>query len=262
MNVPDYISPIIGYRMWQWDSAGLKSLNCEPWLPGRPLSARCRSTMRRCRAFAQKAADDSHNVPEQDCTCGVYAAKSLEHLRETGYTTFGVYGEVHLWGRVVEHELGWRAQFAYPKALFLPPDMLPFTLAAMQSWLQTLTAYGVDVFIADPKENIRLWVKDSGCDAAGLNYLVEKSKAYYVRCRERRAVTKGDRVAILGGGIAVVERVNDEDVHAVLWKRRVLRIGRKELVWDERNMRWEATKSVFAGCAKADEVGRTKIQEA
>jgi hypothetical protein len=37
-----------------------------------------------------------------------------------GYQRYGICGEVYLWGRLVEHELGWRAQFAYPKTLFLP----------------------------------------------------------------------------------------------------------------------------------------------
>ena len=26
MTVPDYLSPIIGYRVWRWNAAGLKSL--------------------------------------------------------------------------------------------------------------------------------------------------------------------------------------------------------------------------------------------
>ena len=47
-------------------------------------------------------------------------------------------------------------------------------------------------------------------------------------------------MAILGRGIAVVERVDSKQVHAVLWNRSVLRIRHKEIVWDEDNRRWEA----------------------
>ena len=43
MTVPDYISPVVGYRVWQWDAAGLKSLNGELWVPRQPLSAVCRA---------------------------------------------------------------------------------------------------------------------------------------------------------------------------------------------------------------------------
>jgi hypothetical protein len=29
-------------------------------------------------------------------------------------------------------------------------------------------------------------------------------------------------------------------VHAALWNRDMVRIGRKQIVWNEQNMRWEA----------------------
>jgi len=125
---------------------------------------------------------------------------------------FGVCGEVFLWGKVVEHEFGWRAQLAYPKNFFLSPDALPFTLAEIQSRLTMLTAYRSDVFVADPKGNIPLWAKDSGYDAAGLGYLIERSKRYHDRRRQERTLKSGDRVAILGRGIAVVEQVEAKKV--------------------------------------------------
>ena len=73
---------------------------------------------------------DAGELPHPDCTCGIYAAKNIEHLRQFGYERRGIQGEVYLWGTVVEHKLGWRAQFAYPKSLFLPPDAIPFTLSS------------------------------------------------------------------------------------------------------------------------------------
>jgi len=41
------------------------------------------------------------------------------------------------------------------------------------------------------------------------------------------------------GGIAVVEKVNDEHVHAVLWSREMVRIRRTAVIWDTNNLRWE-----------------------
>ena len=186
-----------------------------------------------------KARHTVNETPQMKCTCGVYAAKSLEHLRAMGYWRYGIYGEVNLWGIVVEHELGWRAQFAYPKALFLRHDAFPFTLAAIQSRLRTLIAYRADIFVTDPKGDIPLWANDSGYDSAGLDYLVKRSKQYYDRRRQERTLKKGDRVAMLGVGLAVVERVEDKDVHVVLRNQCMLRVPRNHVVWDHQNMRWE-----------------------
>jgi len=250
MNVPDFISPIVGYRVWQWDAAGLKSLNDEPWSPGRRIVAGCRAASRGLIAGRAEATHDAHDAPQANCTCGVYATKSLEHLRTTGYVRYGIHGEVNLWGTVVEHEQGWRAQFAYPKNLYLPPDTLPFTLAAIQARLQALTLYGSDIFILGNGGTISLWGKNSGFDPAGLDYLIDSGKEYYVRRQRDRTLKKGDRVAILGRGIAVVEHADDKEIYVVLWNKSMLRIGRKGIVWDEGNGRWEARaqSSVVEGC--------------
>jgi hypothetical protein len=145
----------------------------------------------------------AHEPPQPACTCGVYAAKNLEHLRRFGYERRGIQGEVYLWGTVVERKLGWRAQFAYPKSLFLPPAAIPFTLTEIDARLKTLIAFGVDIFILGDQESIRFWKNGSGFDAAGLDYLIKTRKEYYIRRQWERTLKKGDRVAVLGRGIAV-----------------------------------------------------------
>ncbi len=114
-----------------------------------------------------------------------------------------------------------------------------------------LTTYRIDIFVAAPKGNIPLWAKDSAYSPAGLDCLIGMSKRYYDRRRQERTLKKGDRVAILGRGIAVVERTDERKIHAVLWNRSTLMIGRKEIVWDEQNMRWE-TNHFGVSRAKAE----------
>jgi hypothetical protein len=140
---------------------------------------------------------------------------------------------------VVEHKLGWRAQFAYPKSLFLPPDAIPLTLAEIDVRLKTLIAFGTDMFILGEHESIRFWKNGSGLDAAGLDYLIKTRKEYYVRRQRERTLKKGDRVAVLRRGIAVVEQTDDKEALVVLGNRLVLRIARKDIVLNEQNMRWE-----------------------
>ena len=62
-------------------------------------------------------------IPGFDCTCGVYGAKTIGvivdgvlPLREGPF----VIGIVLLWGRVVEHELGYRAAMASVGAFYRP----------------------------------------------------------------------------------------------------------------------------------------------
>jgi hypothetical protein len=241
MSIPDYISPIIGYRVWTWGTTGLKSLCGERWKPSQSLAARCRaSTVVGPIAGRTEAVHDAHEPPQANCTCGVYAVKTLHHFRSAGYERYGIHGEVYLWGTVVEHELGWRAQFAYPKTLFLPPDLIPSDTKEMESRLKTLAAYDIDIFIGGGRESIPLCRRGSGFDTAGLDYLIGTRTEYYARRQRDRTLTRGDRVAVLSRGIAVVEHADETGVHALLRNRIMLRMRRKDIVWNPKNIRWEA----------------------
>ncbi len=84
-----------------------------------------------------------------------------------------------------------------------------------------------------------MWKTSSGFDAAGLDHMIKTRKESYV-CRQReRTLKKGDRVAVLGRGIAVVEQTDDKEALVVLGNRRVVRIARKDIVLNQQNMRWE-----------------------
>jgi hypothetical protein len=51
---------------------------------------------------------------------------------------------------------------------------------------------------------------------------------------------KGDRVAVLGRGIAVVVHADETEVEALLWNKTILRMPRNDVAWNQRNLRWEA----------------------
>jgi hypothetical protein len=184
---------------------------------------------------------DAHEPPQTDCTCGVYAARTIEHLHQCGYKKFGIHGEVYLWGTVVEHERGWRAQFAYPKSLVLQPDAIPSDTKEMEARLGALAAYDTDIFIVGCGQSIPLCRRGLGYDAAGLDYLIGKRTQYYVRRQRDRTLMKGDRLAVLGRGISVVEQVDDKWIQAVVLNKCVLRIARKHISWNDQNMRWETS---------------------
>jgi preprotein translocase subunit YajC len=245
--IPDYTSCLTGQRVWNWDAAGLKSLNGELWFPRQPLSAVCRADRSGSISGLSKATHNSGESPYFNCTCGVYAARTIEHLNQCGYQKFGVHGEVYLWGRVVEHERGWRAQFAYPRTFIVAPDKFPFSLSEINARLKTLTEFGTDVLILRDHERVALWKHVSGFDAAGLDYLIKTRKEYYVRRQQERTLKRGDRVAVLGHGITVVEQIDGKEVHVALGNRLVLRIARKEIVVNEQNNRWECEANKAGG---------------
>ena len=240
MIIPDYTSCLTGHRVWNWDAAGLKSLNGELWSPRQPLSAVCRADKSGSISGLSKVTHNVADLPCFTCSCGIYAAKRVEHLHQCRYGKFGVHGEVYLWGRVVEHERGWRAQFAYPKSLFLVPATIPFSLSEIDARLKTLTAFGTDIFILEDRERVALWKNGSGYDAAGLDYLINRRKEYYLRRGLERTLRKGDRVALLGLGIGVVESTDGgKEVGLVLGNRQVLRVTRKDIALNQQNRRWE-----------------------
>jgi hypothetical protein len=56
-------------------------------------------------------------VPHFTCTCGLHAVNDPDHLRQSRDPA--VLGTVSLWGRIVEHERGFRAELGYPQRLRL-----------------------------------------------------------------------------------------------------------------------------------------------
>jgi hypothetical protein len=96
-------------------------------------------------------------VPVENCGCGFYSAKSLEHLFSMHYRyydveangVFVIVGKVANWGKVIEGDLGWRAQKAYPLEFLVPFEAWKFAKKLKE-------AYGVPVrlknFLKDFKD--------------------------------------------------------------------------------------------------------------
>jgi len=169
-GVPDYVVPIVAYRAWNWVPPQLASLNDQSsWYPDRPMMAKCpvgnldfslAATLARWKAGGRPPVRfPGHETPHERCTCGIYAAKTLDGLHAMGYARGTIFGEVYLWGRVVEHAHGWRAQFAYPKSLRVPLVLQD----CLGSHMEALIAYGADVYLGD----ILLWTRQRGYTRRG-----------------------------------------------------------------------------------------------
>lgn len=89
-----------------------------------------------------------HDVPEPSCSCGIYAYDTPANA--TFHSTGMIWGEIAMWGEVLVCETGYRAEFAYPTALFLlnsagPNNRETRALRSVKEQLED--TYGVPVFI-------------------------------------------------------------------------------------------------------------------
>lgn len=99
---------IVGYRGWSITTEGLlASANGVLW----PERVAFVASARGCSC--------GDVAPQFSCTCGVYAFKTFGDLMaEHSYSQMDVLGSVSLWGKVISHEIGYRARRAYPRTLY------------------------------------------------------------------------------------------------------------------------------------------------
>ena len=149
---PDYIEPVVGWRYWRLDRdrTRLASLTgrAEEWPAGQAFKAGCRHARRDSAdiryQFVGGYKRSRHGAPEEGCTCGVYAARDLNTLRSKMLFGLGlmVVGEVSLWGKIIAGTRGYRAQFAYPRRLYVVQRTVDWDQSGTVS---ALGVYGVPV---------------------------------------------------------------------------------------------------------------------
>jgi hypothetical protein len=137
LGIPDGIEPLVGWRYWRADEGWLCSLNkFKTWPAGRPLRAQCALAM------------DHGPLPGERCGCGIYAAIDLPTLKELVQPDLEsplVVGEVSLWGKVIPAELGFRAELAYPRRLWVVNDAVATLDGRTDAPLALADRYGVPV---------------------------------------------------------------------------------------------------------------------
>ncbi len=149
--IPDRINLIVGWRMWRLANGAVWSINIDHvrWPVREVLIARCWM-----RIWVDKRLDKTdvgwavmpHAAPQHSCGCGIYAGvrELLAEYAQTGYVFQDtehpvIFGEVSLWGMVVEHQRGWRAQIAYPRSFRVPDEWT-------EDKYSGLTEYGVPIY--------------------------------------------------------------------------------------------------------------------
>lgn len=81
-------------------------------------------------------------IPNENCSCGIYAADSREGAQEY-YDDGDIIGRVAGWGRYIRGDSGWRAQFAYPQCFYLH--------SGQGNLIEWLRLYHVPIYIEQPQ---------------------------------------------------------------------------------------------------------------
>lgn len=135
---PDLTEPLVGWRAWKVDGNTLRPVahdRGEGWLPGVAMEAKCYS----CSP-----------APSERCSCGLYAADELGGIQYSSGLI--AYGQVALWGKVVQHSHGYRAQFGYPLWIKLRGRHSSEKAGLRAHAARLAEAYGVTVEIATDEE--------------------------------------------------------------------------------------------------------------
>lgn len=127
-EIPDLVEPLLGWRVWKLWTPAAGSDSCPvlssvildtPWTPRRKVAAE----------HSFDLGSSCRGLLESGCSCGLYAFKDpaeafgyLVKIRDLlpGMSVEVSFGTVSLWGRVIECERGYKAQYAYPHHLYLP----------------------------------------------------------------------------------------------------------------------------------------------
>jgi hypothetical protein len=119
---------LVGWKTWDINpDGGLTTRGGHVWTFDEPIEAICLPHLRNCR-----------EIPNEQCTCGIYAADSKNEAKDHHEILGLVYG----WGRYVRGTDGWRAQYAYPKCFYLTEDQV--------SYIDELKKYHVPIYVSQP----------------------------------------------------------------------------------------------------------------
>lgn len=222
-GAPDAAQPVIGWRIWYARPSIVNSdtgsgrwmldspFGIRPWPSREVMVARC--GRRPSFVVVGEGLPRVHSSPGVDCRCGLYAFADLmsavrladNHSRHGGRFMAVILGEVSLWGTVVVAQRGYRAQFAYPRRLWVVPDGYNRERQSDEGVVNGLEHYGIalpDRETTPHPISSLLWRLTNGFDVDRRDAMitaVQEPGRYFLSFAGARARVLDTRAGILYG---------------------------------------------------------------
>jgi hypothetical protein len=121
------LEPILGWRFWSFKHgfliSGFPSITWEPRVPLKAIHQERKFTPDPLFKLCDDSPCDAHD-PHANPGCGIYASKTPADIARSMLNfSVDIVGTVYLWGRIYEHEHGYRAQYAYPASFVAGPGI-------------------------------------------------------------------------------------------------------------------------------------------
>ena|SRR5271157_2389264 len=136
------VFPVIAFRIWYISRTlppRLKSITTDTiWEPCQRMEAKCTWNSCVCKGLHLNYASYDASAHRDVCGAGIYGMKAFDRgFKAYNYevnvhkpfnenpVSYIVFGKVYLWGKIIEHELGFRAQYAYPSGIYWTAEQSP-----------------------------------------------------------------------------------------------------------------------------------------
>lgn len=165
--------PIVAFRSWWIVTWSLEIRVCSltnmiVWTPGMPQRAMCQTSNQHNGGADRPANWAKQRAPVRGCSCGNYGFRQIDAaltyeppVQNFPNVMARAWGAVALWGRVIEHAHGWRAQWAYPLELWLEGESRrpPMPGFPRSTWIDRVLGglgaeYGIPVLEVNNTEDV------------------------------------------------------------------------------------------------------------
>ena len=122
--IPGILEPVVGWRVWEIQEAeDGNAYLCSLFVPSGNIELRRWGQFNHAICYSNHSIRKKCERPEFNCQCGFYACVSLLELikRLSCNQIWGNFavGEAALAGKIVEHQKGYRAEYARPRMAYL-----------------------------------------------------------------------------------------------------------------------------------------------